>query len=222
MKPVSLRPWRNPAMNDAQGAGEALLRNPTTGIAGCSACAVSGHAAAPARSVMNSRRFMCPRKDDALYNPRNIAALDRVASKKMAHNRTPTLIRPNVRDGSTTDIPRWPRHARFAPDNGHPPNGLARLLSAIGGLCSFSRVSVYHNVGKRCLWRGCNRHRVIDVSQFGDAVPSFDLRFRCKRYGHLGADARPNWLTRAPPFLFGTTNSAHAPRWAPSQSSVAQ
>src|SRR5436309_10059969 len=36
-----------------------LLRNPITGIAGCCARAASGHvAAAPPRSVMNSRRFI--------------------------------------------------------------------------------------------------------------------------------------------------------------------
>jgi hypothetical protein len=38
--------------------GEAALRNPITGIAGCCAPAASGHAAAPPISVMNSRRFM--------------------------------------------------------------------------------------------------------------------------------------------------------------------
>ena len=42
----------------------------------------SRHAATPPRSVMNSRRFMCPRKDQALYNSRNIAALNRTASGK--------------------------------------------------------------------------------------------------------------------------------------------
>jgi hypothetical protein len=36
------------------------LRNPTTGIFGCCALAPIGHvAAAPPRSVMNSRRRMC-------------------------------------------------------------------------------------------------------------------------------------------------------------------
>jgi hypothetical protein len=34
------------------------LTKPTTGIAGCSARAASGHAAAPPTSVMNSRRFL--------------------------------------------------------------------------------------------------------------------------------------------------------------------
>jgi ATP-dependent DNA ligase len=35
-----------------------FLRNPITGMAGCCARTVSGHAAAPPRSVMNSRRFI--------------------------------------------------------------------------------------------------------------------------------------------------------------------
>jgi len=40
--------------------GEAPLRNPITGIAGCCARAASGHAAAaPPSSVMNSRRLVC-------------------------------------------------------------------------------------------------------------------------------------------------------------------
>ena len=34
-------------------AAEAVLRNPTVGIIGCCARAVSGHVAAPPRSVMN-------------------------------------------------------------------------------------------------------------------------------------------------------------------------
>jgi FixJ family two-component response regulator len=34
---------------------DVLLRNPTTGIAGCCACAASGHATALLSSVMNSR-----------------------------------------------------------------------------------------------------------------------------------------------------------------------
>src|SRR3954471_15797682 len=39
-------------------SGEVLPRNPTTGIADCCARTVSGHAAAPPSSVMNSRRLM--------------------------------------------------------------------------------------------------------------------------------------------------------------------
>ena len=47
---------RNAATSCAYAAGDALLRNPITGIAGCCARAASGHAAAPPSSVMNSRR----------------------------------------------------------------------------------------------------------------------------------------------------------------------
>src|SRR6266566_4452984 len=44
----------------ANSSGDAALRKPITGIAGCCARAASGHvAAAPPRSVMNSRRFVC-------------------------------------------------------------------------------------------------------------------------------------------------------------------
>ena len=46
------------ATNGAQEAGDALLRNPTTGIADCCARAVIGHAANPPRYVMNSRRLI--------------------------------------------------------------------------------------------------------------------------------------------------------------------
>jgi hypothetical protein len=43
----------------ANGAAIVLRRNPTTGVAGCCALAVGGHAAAaPPMSVMNSRRLM--------------------------------------------------------------------------------------------------------------------------------------------------------------------
>jgi hypothetical protein len=38
--------------------GDALLRNPTTGSAGCCARAASGHNAAAPSSVMKSRRLM--------------------------------------------------------------------------------------------------------------------------------------------------------------------
>jgi len=43
----------------AHSAADPLLRNPITGIVGCCARTASGHAAAaPARSVMKSRRLM--------------------------------------------------------------------------------------------------------------------------------------------------------------------
>src|SRR5262249_43882677 len=44
---------------DAYPMADALLRNPIIGI-GCCACAANGHAAAPPRIVMNSRRLMAP------------------------------------------------------------------------------------------------------------------------------------------------------------------
>src|SRR5215211_5484594 len=57
-KPVSLRPWRNARSRSPMASGDLVSRKPITGIADCCARAVSGHAAAPPRSVMNSRRLM--------------------------------------------------------------------------------------------------------------------------------------------------------------------
>jgi hypothetical protein len=39
-----------------------------------------------------------------------------------------------------------------------------------------------------CLGRGCDHHRVLDVSGYSDElpVPSFGPRLRCERCGHLG------------------------------------
>jgi hypothetical protein len=61
-----------------------------------------------------------------------------------------------------------------------------------------------------CLGRGCNHHRVLDVSRYPDdvAVPSFGPRLRCERCGHLGADARPNCQERAEQSLFGPNKAA--------------
>src|SRR5262245_5956369 len=53
--------------------GDRVLRNPTTGIAGCCARAANGHAtAAPASRAMNSRRLIASPKaqDNAPYWPK--------------------------------------------------------------------------------------------------------------------------------------------------------
>src|SRR5262249_83772 len=42
----------------AYACDDCPFRNPITGIAGCCACAADGHTAAPATSVMNSRRLI--------------------------------------------------------------------------------------------------------------------------------------------------------------------
>src|SRR5262249_44471853 len=56
---VSLRPLRNAAALRALASADPSRINPTTGIADCCARAASGQtAAAPPRSVMNSRRLM--------------------------------------------------------------------------------------------------------------------------------------------------------------------
>jgi hypothetical protein len=59
MKPVSCRPSRNAVAFWGHGllSGDPKLKNPTTGIAGCCARAMSGQVVAPPNSVMNSRRF---------------------------------------------------------------------------------------------------------------------------------------------------------------------
>src|SRR6516165_437615 len=57
--PVSLNPLRIAATTWALVPGEPPSRYPITGIGGCWLCAASGHAAAPPRTVMNSRRLVC-------------------------------------------------------------------------------------------------------------------------------------------------------------------
>jgi type 1 fimbriae regulatory protein FimB/type 1 fimbriae regulatory protein FimE len=59
LRPLTRSPWRNAPRRFAIASDDLLSRNPITGIAGCCARAASGHAAAaPPRSVMNSRRFL--------------------------------------------------------------------------------------------------------------------------------------------------------------------
>src|ERR1700733_6070359 len=56
MNPFSLTPRRKPATPSPNALGDAELRSPTTGIAGCSANALSGQTtAAPPSADMNSR-----------------------------------------------------------------------------------------------------------------------------------------------------------------------
>jgi hypothetical protein len=74
-------PWRNALRRIAYPSGDALLRNPITGIADCCARTVSGHAtAAPPRTVMNSRRRIWPRREHVLCNAWTLALCGRAAS----------------------------------------------------------------------------------------------------------------------------------------------
>src|SRR5215468_52538 len=58
MNPASLKPRRNAATICLESLRDLLSRNPTTGIAGCCACATMGHAAAaPPSSVITWRRL---------------------------------------------------------------------------------------------------------------------------------------------------------------------
>src|SRR5262245_15255736 len=52
-------------------AGDAALRNPTTGSTDCCARAASGHAAAPPSSVMNSRHLVGEDVKARVYGPRD-------------------------------------------------------------------------------------------------------------------------------------------------------
>jgi hypothetical protein len=42
----------------------------------------------------------------------------------------------------------------------------------------------------------CGHHTEVNVDAWPDhvPVPSFGSRMRCTKCGHLGADARPNWI----------------------------
>src|SRR5262245_47867095 len=69
----------------AYGSGDALLRNPITGIVACCARAASGHAtAAPPSSVMNSRRLMgFPEGQGSQMNYSRVRAVHRSKSGRL-------------------------------------------------------------------------------------------------------------------------------------------
>ena len=49
-----------------------------------------------------------------------------------------------------------------------------------------------------CGGHDCWHSAVLDVDAYPDEVPvpAFVPRLRCKKCGHRGADARPNWVER--------------------------
>ena len=86
----------------------------------CCARAASGHAAAaPPRSVMNSRRCMCPRKDHALCRAQSVALCDQAASEKWYTTARRFLRRRNVRFGSKADILQCTRPCPLSANSGH-------------------------------------------------------------------------------------------------------
>src|SRR5262249_12479260 len=83
-KPTSPKPRRNPAILPSHCAADTLNSDPTTGLAGLRARAAIGHAAAaPPRSVMNSRRLMFA--PQAGITPYHAGAALRIAANLSAH-----------------------------------------------------------------------------------------------------------------------------------------
>src|SRR5262249_5091188 len=80
--PSSLKPLRNAAVH----LSPALLRKPTTGIAGCCARAASGDAAAATSSAIKSRRFIALTPGPIIMG--SIAGQDRASQQK-----PPALVR---------------------------------------------------------------------------------------------------------------------------------
>src|SRR5262249_17716360 len=64
-KPASRRPRRNASTRCQVSSGDLALRYPITGVGGCCARAASGHTAAPATRVMNSRRLIVAPRDQS-------------------------------------------------------------------------------------------------------------------------------------------------------------
>src|SRR5262249_34339912 len=118
-KPDSFKPWRNARKRSALPSGDAECRNPITGIAGCWACAVSGHAAAPLSAASNSRRPMVtvmrpsrarcvkgtiPRHERAV--PQHTARAERLAFREVFLGRAVgrVLIKPALAECPTDAI----------------------------------------------------------------------------------------------------------------------
>jgi hypothetical protein len=76
-KPASSNPFPNALTNDPESFADRVLRNPITGLEGCCAPAVSGHAAAAPTSPMNLRRCMCTQQEFRLS--KTLALHERVA-----------------------------------------------------------------------------------------------------------------------------------------------
>src|SRR5262245_31846334 len=127
--PNSLSPSRNALTRCAYRLGDSLLRNPITGIAACCACAADGHTAAPATSVMNSRRLIvAPRgQSHALHRVTAVRVLKR-AERDVNCDRL--FWAANVgfgsHDRSKPEKLRIAYGFRFAPESGRVTDSLAK------------------------------------------------------------------------------------------------
>src|SRR6516162_1103581 len=106
MNPASLRPLRKPASPRALLLAEPSRINATTGDGCCCAVAVSGQAAEPAITLMNSRRLIAPPESSGqaiVLGPFN-------SLKGQA---------ADVRFGSEADMCSAKRYVRLTPESGH-------------------------------------------------------------------------------------------------------
>src|SRR5215472_11281698 len=69
--PASLRPLRKLAMIALLASGEAVSRYPITGIVACCARTPTGHAAAPQRAAINSRRLIMSKQQHWSEKPQD-------------------------------------------------------------------------------------------------------------------------------------------------------
>src|SRR5215831_2151156 len=115
MNPASLRPLPKPTAPRALLSAEPSRINAITGDGGCSAVAVSGQAAEPAISLMNSRRLIASPGSE-----RVIEAAQTCTGKGPVH----------VRFGSKADIRAAKTHVRFTPKSGHSAAQTPCLLRA--------------------------------------------------------------------------------------------
>src|SRR5499433_3833336 len=110
-------------MNSVRSAAKAASMKPITGIAGCCARAASGHAAAPASSVMNSRRLVC-RERSIVRGDRGRVVIAQPPSRLEARRRlgcqTANELGAPVASSMPEQLPgHEPASARMGYEDGH-------------------------------------------------------------------------------------------------------